>query len=122
MIHAQKSRSNYRISKDWNAAFTNGGKNMFNGNKCVILSIKPKEIDWLLKVVAKNNLRIDYLELFDDAKKNNKELHRIYIDDESFGGIVSTIICYHEITINKNMKTFDDVNDLNRFVKENEGI
>ena len=92
-------------------------KTLFNGDKYVIGSIKPKEIDFLLSLAESFNLKIDYLEHLLEAKLNNKELITIYIDDERLGGRVSCLICWHSISINKECKSFSTVKELKKYLK-----
>lgn len=91
---------------------------LFNGKRYVILVIKPHEIDYLLNFAKEHNLEILYPDMFEQAKKEKKTLYKIAIDDKSFGGIVSNIVCWHEITLKKDFGVFRYVKDLKTYLKK----
>ena len=63
-------------------------------------------------------LEILYPDMFEQVKKEGKTLYKIAIDDKSFGGIVSNIVCWHEITLKKNFGVFHYVKDLKTYLKK----
>ena len=89
---------------------------LFDGKTYVIGKIKKKEIKEVLKIAKENNLTIRYPWMFVNPEE---DLYRIAIDDCSFGGFVSVIICYHEFTVNKSPKWgwFNNVKELKQYIK-----
>lgn len=93
-------------------------KNTLPENKrYAIMTILPEEIDWLMAFSKENNMKIDYPNLFEKAKKRNEPLYRIAITHDRLGGILSTIVCLHEININKAIQAFSNVTEFKEYLK-----
>ncbi len=93
-------------------------KNTLRENKrYAIMTILPSEIDSLMDFFKENNMKIDYPALFEKAKKENKPLYRIAITHGRVGGILSTIVCLHDININKAIQPFSNVDEFKEYLK-----
>ena len=65
---------------------------LFNDHEYLILTIKQEEKADVLDIIKKHNLSIMYPKVFEEISN----LSQFVINDEQFGGHLSSLICWYE--------------------------
>ena len=87
---------------------------LFNDHEYLILTIKQEEKADVLDIIKKHNLSIMYPKVFEEISN----LSQFVINDEQFGGHLSSLICWYEYSVikNTNKGIFKDVNELKAYI------
>lgn len=90
---------------------------LFNSHIYYISFIKDDERKEVVDIAKKNNLKIMYLDLFREDEK--KDLHRICIDDNYLGGILSCMCGHYAVSVlrDKKYRCFKSVKELKDYIE-----